>query len=1139
MRNRKRAAALALICALLAPWAGQARAAGGGAVSIRTAEDLMELSQSCTLDAWSRGKTVVLEADLELSGVEFQPIPTFGGTFEGNGHTISGLSLSGGDANQGLFRFLEAGGVVRDLNVRGTVTAGGGQTNVGGIAGSSAGTILDCTFQGTVSGKTAVGGIAGINEAGGTIFGCTSAGSVAGCQYTGGIVGRNLGTVGSCVNVSRVNTVHRDGGLSVEEMEETLRDRNAAETLDTTMNTGGIAGHSSGVVQNCRNEGAVGYPHVGYNTGGIAGCSSGYLDGCSNAGEVLGRKDVGGIAGQLVPHIRLVFSQDVMDRLQTELDALDRLVGRSLDHAQQNRELAARELSELSGYTQSAADSVSDLAQMTASWVDGNLEKINDLSAAAADTLERLADITEGGRETLLQAADGIDRLEDSLDALSRAMGSGEEGMDDLARAVQRLREANRHGQDALTAVQAGLEELARAWVVEDQDALEAALTQLKTGLRQLQAAMEETSGALDTLLGLVSGGGGQEELLQALTELSQGLRDGTRAVGQLSQGILGVFGTVEVDWSRLQEGLNKLISSAGDLAQASGALDRSLSALRAALSHLSDAAGGLEDSADGLAGAMEVFQETARDMGNTAEAVHTLFRELAQREPVEFDTLGPRYQELGDSLHSAVSGMGGELDQLREQLNASGDTLAEDLRSLESKFQDIADLMLEAVADAREREPADLWRDVSEEEIDRATMGKVKGCLNQGPVEGDLNVGGVAGAMAIENDLDPEDDITREGTESMNFRYETTAILQSCVNRGSVTAKKDAAGGLTGLMELGFLLDCENYGPVKSQDGDYVGGIAGRAASTIRGCWSKCLVSGGRWVGGIAGWAGRLYDCTALVEAEAAQGQAGAVAGGWDPETGELLGNRFVSAGLAGVDGVSYAGRAEPVDYAALMEEAVPADFRRFTVTYAADGVTVGRADYSYGEALREEEIPPVPPREGYDGVWEPIGTETVTFDYVVEAVYTPSVGTLASRETRDGVRSVFLAVGDFHDEGTLRVQAEAQEDGMERWTVALEGGEGPCQIRFLPPGGWRNISLKLTTEDGTQTVQWERNGSYCVFQTDAVQFELTVLPRADTAFLGLILAICLLCAAVCVMLLLKHRKNRAARAAGPGTKG
>ena len=64
---------------------------------------------------------------------------------------------------------------------------------------------------------------------------------------------------------------------------------------------GGIAGFSNGVIQSCKNVGNVGYEHMGYNVGGIVGRQSGYLDGCKNTGIVNGRKDVGGIAGQLEP----------------------------------------------------------------------------------------------------------------------------------------------------------------------------------------------------------------------------------------------------------------------------------------------------------------------------------------------------------------------------------------------------------------------------------------------------------------------------------------------------------------------------------------------------------------------------------------------------------------------------------------------------------------------------------------------------------------------------------------------------------------------------------------------------------------------------------------------------------------------
>ena len=78
-------------------------------VYIRTAEDLCALSEQCAYDAWSRGKTVVLTADLSLTGVDLEPIASFGGTSDGGGHTISGLTLTGSLSPAGLFLTVERG----------------------------------------------------------------------------------------------------------------------------------------------------------------------------------------------------------------------------------------------------------------------------------------------------------------------------------------------------------------------------------------------------------------------------------------------------------------------------------------------------------------------------------------------------------------------------------------------------------------------------------------------------------------------------------------------------------------------------------------------------------------------------------------------------------------------------------------------------------------------------------------------------------------------------------------------------------------------------------------------------------------------------------------------------------------------
>ena len=148
--------------------------------------------------------SAVLTADIDLSGETWTPIGNYdqssrpnnkyAGTFDGDGHTISGLQVSGGDC-VGLFGYVN-GGMVKNLNLE--ITSVSGNSFVGGVAGYNYnGTIQGCMVSGNVSGYDWVGGVVGTN--GGTVKGCCFAGdSVSGSNYVGGVVGDNYGTVEGC-----------------------------------------------------------------------------------------------------------------------------------------------------------------------------------------------------------------------------------------------------------------------------------------------------------------------------------------------------------------------------------------------------------------------------------------------------------------------------------------------------------------------------------------------------------------------------------------------------------------------------------------------------------------------------------------------------------------------------------------------------------------------------------------------------------------------------------------------------------------------------------------------------------------------------------------------------------------------------
>ena len=139
--------------------------------------------------------------------------------------------------------------------------------------GNNRGLIRNCTITGNLKGESSVGGIVGINEAGGQVINCTFNGTVVATHYVGGIVGQNLGSILQCVNQGGINTVEIESSTDLDDLPD--RQWNSTENVPTSTDIGGITGYSSGIVQSCRNIGAVGYAHIGYNVGGIAGRQAG------------------------------------------------------------------------------------------------------------------------------------------------------------------------------------------------------------------------------------------------------------------------------------------------------------------------------------------------------------------------------------------------------------------------------------------------------------------------------------------------------------------------------------------------------------------------------------------------------------------------------------------------------------------------------------------------------------------------------------------------------------------------------------------------------------------------------------------------------------------------------------------------
>ncbi|MCM1118087.1 MAG: hypothetical protein NC543_01825 [bacterium] len=369
-------------------------------IRISSAAQLEELAQACAYDVWSWDKQVLLEADIDLTGMELM-IPVFGGIFDGQGHTVSGLEITQEGSAMGLFRYLQQGAVVRDLVVsEARVLPQGSACQVGILVGRNYGSVVNCRVSGVLEGEEEVGGIAGVNEKSGVIRSCTADVTVVGNRRSGGVTGSNHGTLNNCLNRGNINIYTNDMVYELEDFTvENLEEASSGSRLDAHMDTGGIAGISDGKIYYCTNEGTVGYVHVGYNSGGIVGrLHQGYIQNCTNTGHVLGRKDVGGIAGQMEPFMEVEYIDGKLDELDRELDIFLDMVANSHDHLSGYGDQAVAITRQLNANLRNVSDSAANLLNITSDlWQVYNQE----LSGISSD-FDRLADDFKriGGEES-------------------------------------------------------------------------------------------------------------------------------------------------------------------------------------------------------------------------------------------------------------------------------------------------------------------------------------------------------------------------------------------------------------------------------------------------------------------------------------------------------------------------------------------------------------------------------------------------------------------------------------------------------------------------------------------------------------------------------------------------------------------
>ena len=262
-------------------------------VDIETVDDLLALAKAT--DAETLGKNYRLKADLNLKDTPFNGIGSAGqpftGMFDGQGHTISHVTVNAPEGeNAGFFNVIK-GATIRDLKLVDVEITG--KTNVGGLAGSTqvqldsndlsknvANLIGGCSVSGTVTGTKNVGGLVGLNEGKTdpqTLFSiasavdkCAASVTVNGKEMTGGLVGKNGGTITKSSSGGTVKGDTTTGGL-VGDSSGDIYDSHTSCTVAGSSHTGGFVGFSDGAVKNCYSIGGVSGTDY---TGGFAGVIS-------------------------------------------------------------------------------------------------------------------------------------------------------------------------------------------------------------------------------------------------------------------------------------------------------------------------------------------------------------------------------------------------------------------------------------------------------------------------------------------------------------------------------------------------------------------------------------------------------------------------------------------------------------------------------------------------------------------------------------------------------------------------------------------------------------------------------------------------------------------------------------------------
>ena len=1086
MKWMHRGGALLLIAAMLFTQSGIVSLAEetGSVITIASAEDLVLLADSGKTENFSTGKTFVMTEDIDLSEYENLFIPIMDGTFDGGGHTITGIRLQEEMSDYGFFRYVGPNGTVANLTVEATVTSGEDQENIGIIAGDNKGTIRGCTSRGTLNGQTNVGGIAGKNETTGTISRCGNEAEVDGKQATGGIIGYNEGIVSDCTNSGKVNTNQKvvksttngEGSINIS-----IPNAVTGMTADDRANdTGGIAGYSEGSITYCKNEATIGHERLGSATGGVVGRQKGSLAYSDNSGVVYGHKDVGGIVGVFVPYETGSYDRDYEQELKDELDNLSSLMDQLSDvgdgmgnHLSDNVDVLREQLKSLKNSVRIYFDDYSDMASDGKDSIDKNVgairntingmnysvnlvnlnNSITNISKYIQDMVEILKKLQDNFAGTTSELDETLEyyntlvtdlqaeqqELQNKLDELQQNPPTEDSGSADNDTAdnssatdtsADSASDTGKSGTDTSDTMKAETSENGQS----DKNASSGADSSDDTG--------SKTDSKADTSVETKDDNSSEDKKTtddSEKTEASNGKMVAvaytvvTSPATPVTQDDENGSGNDSVPAETVTPATPNLPSLSDEqkqaLMQALQALAEKSALIQTEMQNVAQILGNITTDSNKMIGDIKSITNNMNSLSHDLGKVMDDFED-------EFDTMTNDLLQKRDRVYDTFKATG-------DQLDSDWDQMSDCLDRVKSQFDNIRGTISDAFDELKDRiEDGSVYVDISELADSMTGDGKVIGCDNSGEIYADSQGGGIIGSISMETvknagkkilDLgfgDNDDDDEDEDDDSNSITRHVMAAVFMSVNTGSVTVKGSYAGGVVGRAEYGLINSCENYGDILADGGNYAGGIAGRSDLLIKDCYTLSGVSGDGYVGGVAGRAEDVTGCyvCSYLDLDSYVQSTGAVAG---KAKGTISDNYFVDNGYGAVDGVTKEAEAVPMDYASLLDlKTMPENFQKFTIRFMDGDDVIWQNTYAYGDVLTEDEYPKLP--DAGDGYvyWEKKDVSPIHRNITVHAVYRAYMPSLGSAQ--DGSDPVLFG-GNFYPDTTLTVRDATDEEAKQ----------------------------------------------------------------------------------------------------------